>query len=60
MLLTESERVTRKTKKSEKEPTPSRFLTAIPLNLAQFSETDPLSEEARRMDAARKLFNLFR
>jgi DNA helicase II / ATP-dependent DNA helicase PcrA len=42
------------------EPKASRFLSAIPKNLIEFGQTDPNSEEAKRMDAARKLFELFR
>lgn len=42
------------------EPKPSRFLSAIPQQLIMHEQTDPNSEEARRMDAARKLFELFR
>ncbi|KAB8030744.1 ATP-dependent helicase [Fluviispira multicolorata] len=45
---------------SEREPKPSRFLTAIPRHLVEYGKTDPSSEEARRMEAARKLFDLFR
>jgi superfamily I DNA/RNA helicase len=42
------------------EPKKSRFLSAIPNNLIKIDQTDPNSEEAKRMDAARKLFELFR
>lgn len=42
------------------EPKPSRFLSAIPKELILKEKTDPNSEEAKRMDAARKLFELFR
>ncbi len=42
------------------EPKPSRFLSAIPNQLIIREKTDPNSEEAKRMDAARKLFELFR
>lgn len=42
------------------EPKVSRFLSAIPNELIKFGQTDPNSEEAKRMDAARKLFELFR
>ncbi|APJ02594.1 ATP-dependent helicase [Silvanigrella aquatica] len=42
------------------EPKPSRFLSAIPMELIEYKQTDPNSEEAKRMDAARKLFELFR
>jgi superfamily I DNA/RNA helicase len=42
------------------EPKASRFLSAIPSELINYKQTDPNSEEAKRMDAARKLFELFR
>ncbi|MGY3803268.1 ATP-dependent helicase [Pigmentibacter ruber] len=42
------------------EPKPSRFLSAIPKQLVIKEKTDPNSEESKRMDAARKLFELFR
>jgi superfamily I DNA/RNA helicase len=45
---------------NEKEPTPSRFLEALPEELVVHSETDAGAEEARRMDAAKKLFEMFR
>ncbi|WP_186646594.1 ATP-dependent helicase [Fluviispira vulneris] len=45
---------------AEREPKPSRFLSAIPTDLVEFCRTDPQSEEAKRMEAARKLFELFR
>lgn len=45
---------------AEKEPEPSRFLKAIPEALLHLTETDPGAEEARRMDAAKKLFEMFR
>ena len=45
---------------TENEPQPSRFLAAIPTHLVELSETDPATEEAKRMDAAKKLFEMFR
>jgi DNA helicase-2/ATP-dependent DNA helicase PcrA len=42
------------------EPEPSRFLKSIPEGLLECTETDPAAEEARRMDAAKKLFEMFR
>lgn len=42
------------------EPQISRFLTNIPSDFMVASQTDPNAEEARRMDAAKKLFELFR
>jgi DNA helicase-2/ATP-dependent DNA helicase PcrA len=49
-----------KSGRSERERTPSRFLANIPEDLCQFSETDAGAEEARRMDAAKRLFEMFR
>ena len=49
-----------KTAGKDVEPKPSRFLSAIPNQLIIREKTDPNSEEAKRMDAARKLFELFR
>ena len=44
----------------DKEPSPSRFLQDIPEELLTLSETDPAAEEAKRMAAARRLFDMFR
>ena len=49
-----------RTSGKDSEPKASRFLSAIPKQLIMHEETDPNSEEAKRMDAARKLFELFR
>ncbi len=45
---------------SPTDPQPSRFLTAIPTELLHMTETDPGAEEARRMDSAKRLFDMFR
>ncbi|MCA2961462.1 MAG: ATP-dependent helicase [Silvanigrellales bacterium] len=47
-------------KGGEKDPEPSRFLKAIPEELLEVTETDAGAEEARRMEAAKKLFEMFR
>lgn len=45
---------------TQKEPAPSRFLGSLPIDFVKRSETDPATEEARRMEAAKRLFELFR
>lgn len=39
---------------------PSRFLSEVPVHLLEQSETDPMTEEAQRLEAAKRLFELFR
>jgi superfamily I DNA/RNA helicase len=44
----------------QREPMPSRFLDEIPLELLEFSQADPEAKESKRMDAAQRLFDMFR
>jgi superfamily I DNA/RNA helicase len=39
---------------------PSRFLSEVPADTLDVSETDPDAEEAQRQEAAKRLFELFR
>ncbi|MES2614486.1 MAG: ATP-dependent helicase [Bdellovibrionota bacterium] len=53
--------VTRKRSRSQsEEQKPSRFLSAIPAGVAEFTRVDPMIEVERKNDALKKLFNLFK
>jgi superfamily I DNA/RNA helicase len=45
---------------AKREPTPSRFLSNVPEKFLENSVNDLQSEEARRMAAAKRLFEMFR
>ena len=44
----------------QREPAPSRFLDEIPGELLSLSQADPEAREAKRMEAAERLFDMFR